>query len=234
MGGAVLAAVAAARDAGELACAPPSDALLTCANGSYGTPLALRLAAAERRPAHEVAELIAKRLPLRAEATGGFLTIKVSGLAESIAADPGYGLAAVPHPDATWPDRPRTFDNPGFRVRYAYARAAAVQRRAGALGVVPGPHEPGDPLETRLLDLLAELPGRAAQAVRESDAGVFTRHLERVADAYHDVYERCPALPRGDEKPDAAHGGRRTLAEAVRISIGNGLQMLGENPRERF
>lgn len=234
MGGAVLAAVAAARDAGELACAPPSDALLTCANGSYGTPLALRLAAAERRPAHEVAEVIAKRLPLRSEAVGGFLTIKASGLAESIAAEEGYGLAAVPRPASPWPDRPRTFGNPGFSVRYAYARAAAVRREAGVLGIAPGPHEPGDPLETRLLDLLAEVPGRAAQAVRESDAAAFARHLERVAEAYHDVHERRPALPLGDEEPDARHGGRLTLAEAVRITIGNGLQMLGETPRERF
>jgi arginyl-tRNA synthetase len=234
VGGAVLAAVAAARDAGELACVPPSDALLTCANGAYGTPLALRLAAAERRPAHEIAEVIAKRLPLRSEAAGGFLTIKVSGLAESIVADETYGLAAVPRPEATWPDRPRTFGNPGFSVRYAYARAVAVGREASTLGIGPGPHKPGDPLETRLLDLLAEFPGRAAQAVREHDAEALKRHLERVAEAYHDVYERCPALPRGDEEPAAGHSGRRTLAEAVRISIGNGLQMLGETPRERL
>jgi arginyl-tRNA synthetase len=234
VGGAVLAAVAAARDAGELACVPPGDALLTCANGSYGTPLALHLAAGERRPAHEIAEVIAKRLPLRSEVAGGFLTIRISALAESVAADESYGLAPVPRPEAPWPDRPRTFDNPGFSVRYAYARAVAVGREASALGVGPGPHEPGDPLETRLVDLLAEFPARTARAVREDDAGIVKRHLERVADAYHDVHERCPALPRGDEEPGAVHGGRRTLAEAVRISIGNGLQMLGETPRERF
>jgi arginyl-tRNA synthetase len=143
-------------------------------------------------------------------------------------------LAPVPRPEVPWPDRPRTFDNPGFSVRYAYARAVAVGREASALGVGPGPHEPGDPLETRLVDLLAEFPARTARAVREDDAGIVKRHLERVADAYHDVHERCPALPRGDEEPGAVHGGRRTLAEAVRISIGNGLQMLGETPRERL
>lgn len=229
----MLAAVAAARDAGELA-SVPSDALLTCANGSYGTPLALRLAAAERRPAAEIAELIAERLPLRCTTTGGFLTIIAPGLAAGIAADEDYGRAAVPLPESTWPDRPRTFGNPGFSVRYAYARAVAVRRRADALGIAAGPHEPGDPLEIRLLDLLGEFPGRTAQAVREDDPGVVKRHLERVAEAYHDVYERCPALPNGDEEPAARHGGRRTLAEAVRITIGNGLHMLGETPRERF
>jgi arginyl-tRNA synthetase len=233
VGGAVLAAVAAARDAGELS-RVPGDALLTCANGSYGTPLALRLAAAEGRPAEEVARLIAERLPLRSETRGGFLTITAPGLAEGIAADSGYGRAAVPRPDSTWPDRPRTFGNPGFSVRYAYVRAASVRRQGTDLGIAAGPHEAGGPLEVRLLDLLGDFPRRTAQAAREGDAGVLKRHLERVAEAYHDVYERCPALPCGDEEPAPRHGARRTLAEAVRTTIGNGLYMLGETPRERL
>jgi arginyl-tRNA synthetase len=232
-----MAAVAAARDAGELA-SSPGELPLTRANGSYGTPLALRLAAAEGRPAVEVAELIARRLAgtpgvAGVEVTGpGFLTITVAShgaLAEGIvAAGAEYGRAAVPRPETTWPDRPRTFDNPGFRVRFAYARAAAVQRWGDALGIVAGPHEPADACEIRLLDLLAEFPARTAR--REPD--MLKRHLERVADAYHDVYERCPAMPRGDAEPTGRHRGRRVLAEAVRTTIGNGLTMLGETPRE--
>ena len=244
MGGAVLAAVAAARDAGELACAPPGDAFLTCANGSYGSPVALRLAAAEGRPATEIAEVIAKRLPVPAEVRDGYLAIRATGLAAAIAADPDYGRVpgAEPRPgetsrespEETWPDRPRTFDNPGFSVRFGYARAVAVLRRAVMLGIAEGPHEPAGPLEIRLLDLLAEFPAHAARGVRERDAGVLKRHLERVAYAYHDVHERCPALPRGDERPTARHAGLLTLAQAVRTTIGNGLQMLGETPRERL
>ncbi len=60
------------------------------------------------------------------------------------------------------------------------------------------------------------------------------RCLERLAGAYHDVHERCPALPRGDEKPGAVHAARVTLAEAARIALGNGLNMIGETPRERI
>jgi arginyl-tRNA synthetase len=48
--------------------------------------------------------------------------------------------------------------------------------------------------------------------------------LERTAEAYHDVHERCPA-----EEP-----ARVALAEAVEITLRNGLLMLGENPRERL
>jgi arginyl-tRNA synthetase len=234
---AVLVAVAAARDAGELS-GVPGEVPLTRVNGSYGTPLALRLAAVEGRPAIEIAELIAEWLASTpgfagVEVTGpGFLTITVEShgaLAESIAAaGAAYGRAAVPRPEVTWPDRPRTFGNPGFRVRFAYARAAAVLRRGDALGIVARPYEPADSCEIRLLDLLAEFPARAARR----DPDVLKRHLERTGDAYHDVYERCPALPSGDSEPAGRHGGRRVLAEAVRTTIGNGLSMLGETPRE--
>ncbi|TDD66330.1 hypothetical protein E1298_40470 [Actinomadura rubrisoli] len=79
-----------------------------------------------------------------------------------------------------------------------------------------------------------DLPGRAAQAARERDARPLVFCLERVAGAYHDVHERCPAVPRGDEKPGAVHAGRVSLAEAARIALGNGLNMIGETPRERI
>jgi arginyl-tRNA synthetase len=119
-------------------------------------------------------------------------------------------------------------------VRFAYARAASVRRQARDLGFGPGaPDGLDEPGEVRLLGLLAELPGRAAQAVREGAATPYKRHLVRIAAAYHDVYERCPALPKGDEPVRPRHGARLTLAEAVRIALNNGLRTLGETPEER-
>jgi arginyl-tRNA synthetase len=91
-----------------------------------------------------------------------------------------------------------------------------------------------DPRERRLLTLLADFPGRAEQAVRRNDPRPFTRHLESIADAYHDVHEQCPALPKGDEPPGARHAARLVLARAVRITVGNGLRMLGETPDDRL
>jgi arginyl-tRNA synthetase len=243
--GAVVAAVRDAVDAGELAVTVPAEAPLSSFGaGEYGTPVALRLAARQRRPAAEVAGVIAGRLAGRpglreVRVTGpGFLTIAVErpgALAAGIvAAGPSYGRVEGTVLDGGWPDRPRTFDNPGFSVRYAYARAAAVQRRAEDLGIPLG--DPGllqEADEGALLALLAELPSRAAQAARERDAVPLQRHLERVADAYHRVFEQCPALPVGDEKPGAVHAARRTLAEAVRIALTGALNMIGESPRER-
>ncbi|MGI8328935.1 DALR anticodon-binding domain-containing protein [Actinomadura scrupuli] len=240
------ALVAAVRDAvaaGELAVPIPEGAPLSWAGGAYSSPLALRLAAGAGRPAHEVAGVIAERLAMapgvrRVDVTGpGFLTIteRAPGAlaAAIVAAGERYARAELPVAGARWPDRPRTFGNPGFCVRFAYSRAAAIGRRARDLRIEradPGPLN--EPPEIRLLGLLAELPSRAGQAERERDADPLKRQLERIADVYHDVYERCPALPVGDEEPTRAHGARLTLAEAVRISLDNGLHTLGETPRE--
>jgi arginyl-tRNA synthetase len=162
----------------------------------------------------------------------GFLTITTdTPLIARI--DERYGLMAVPKA-AAWPTRPLTFDNPGFRVRFAYARASGVRRHAADLGIreITGPLD--DPRERLLLRLLADFPGRAEQAARQQNPRPFTRHLELIADAYHDVHEQCPALPRGDERAGEIHTARLGLARAVRIVLGNGLRMLGEMPDDRL
>lgn len=234
---AVMSAVRAATADGELAGEVPADAGLRWVEGSFVTALPLRLAAISGRPPRQVAEAIARRLG--GEVTGpGFLRIEppdLGALARHIAESGDYGaLSGVSGP--AWPDRPRTFDNPGFRVRFAYVRAAATGRQAGRLGLGPGAPEGwlSAPAERRLLGLMAELPGRGERAVRERDATGYRRHLVRMADAYHDVYERCPALPKGDEPAGPRHGARLTLAEAARVALNNGLRTVGETPKERL
>ncbi|NUR90739.1 MAG: anticodon-binding protein [Nonomuraea sp.] len=111
------------------------------------------------------------------------------------------------------PDFPRTWDNPGFVVRYGHARAVAVRRWAGELGV---PAEPfvAEALDHRLdrgvLRVLAELPSRRASRRPGWDG-----FLVRLAGAYHDAFEGAPPLPAGDEEPRAVHTARVRLAEAV-------------------
>jgi arginyl-tRNA synthetase len=235
----VNAARAAVAD-GELVGAVPEEALLTWKNGGYITPMPMRLTAPDHRP-RQVAELLARRLTNVGTVTvtnPGFLTItpdQPGDLASHIVETGHYGRASLPRPATVWPDRPRTFGNPGFVVRFAYARAASVRRHARDLGLARGtPKGLDDPYELTLLGRLAELPGRAAQAVREDDAAPYQRHILCLADAYHDVHEHCPALPRGDEPTMQRHGARLTLAEAVRIALNNGLRTLGENPEEHI
>lgn len=259
---AVEAAVRAAADSGEFTVPAPLDVHVTCENGVYHTPVAVRIGAAAGVSPHRVADALAGSLATApgvgaVEVTGpGFLAITPSAPAALVTAilragarygrPPGEaGPPLEPPPGRAWPDRPRTFGNPGFTVRLAYARAVMIVRNARVLDVPPpdtinemimsDPSALADPCERALLGLLAELPGRADRAVRRRDPLPFMRHLERLAMAYHDVYERCPALPAGDQRPAASpHGVRCALAEAVRVALGNGLRLVGETPADRI
>jgi arginyl-tRNA synthetase len=235
---AVVAAVRGAVADGEFtAPIPVRVPVRATASGDFATPLPLRLAGAAGRPATEIAALLATRLGRMpgvgdVRVTGpGFLSIAV-GASLISRVDETYGVIAVPQ--ASWPERPLTFDNPGFVVRFAYARAAAVRRQAAELGIraAEGPLE--DPRERRLVGLIADFPGRAEQAARTDDPRPFTRQLELIADAYHDVHEWCPALPKGDEPITGHHSARLNLAGAAYVVLGNGLRMLGETPNDHL
>jgi len=97
-------------------------------------------------------------------------------------------------------------------------------------------YEP-EPAARALLALLAD---HARLAERAADAGTgarrtpgaevrlrHARHLEAIASAFFDVYEQCPPLPCGDEKPSAAHRARLALVEATGAVLAGGLSQLG-------
>ncbi|WP_326781313.1 DALR anticodon-binding domain-containing protein [Streptomyces longwoodensis] len=146
--------------------------------------------------------------------------------------------------------------NPLFRVRYAHARTRAVHRNAADLGfearpadadLAPLPTADADlaplptadvdldtsgPAQTTLLRLLADHP-RLLSSVVPADAtrpdpgtpSRLTRHLVTLADA---VIPFLPTvLPRGAEKPSAAHRARLALADAVGSVLAGGLSLLG-------
>ncbi|MEU0970259.1 ArgS-related anticodon-binding protein NrtL [Streptomyces sp. NPDC005917] len=129
-------------------------------------------------------------------------------------------------------DRPRiTADhlvqresNPLFRVRYAHARARAVGRGAGRLGFGA---EPGDVPDApgALVTALADYPRILTAAATHRAPDRLARHLVTVADA---VLPFLPTvLPRGEEKPSAAHRARLALAEATGTVLAGGLSLLG-------
>ncbi|MEV0641982.1 ArgS-related anticodon-binding protein NrtL [Streptomyces sp. NPDC050619] len=142
---------------------------------------------------------------------------------------------ALLHPAAH--DRPRISDdhlvqsegNPLFRVRYAYARTRALTRNAADLGFTAGPAETA-PAETApatapLLTLLADHPRILTTAATHHAPDRLARHLVTVADA---VVPFLPTvLPRGEEKPSAAHRSRLALAEAAGTVLAGGLSLLG-------
>ncbi|MEU1407215.1 ArgS-related anticodon-binding protein NrtL [Streptomyces sp. NPDC005728] len=143
-------------------------------------------------------------------------------------------------------DRPRiTADhlvqregNPLFRVRYAHARVRAVCRNAGRLGfgAETGPVEARDALDTRdahdIVTALADHPRILTAAATHRAPDRLARHLVTVADA---VLPFLPTvLPRGEEKPSAAHRARLALAEAAGTVLAGGLSLLGIDAPEHL
>ena len=216
----------AVRDAvaeGEIDVPVPGDVVVFSRGpGIFESPVALRLGVDPQIIARRVGGVV----------TGdGFVrvVVPVEQVVEAVVREPLPSL-----PAGGWDEWPRTFENPGFSVRYAYARACWVGRWAADLEIRPGSLLDVTEEELALVGALGDVPGRARQAERERDARPFMLCLEKVAEAYHDVHERCPAIPKGDEEPGAVHAGRVGLAEAVRVVLGNGLNVIGEIPRERI
>ncbi|MFD7460288.1 MULTISPECIES: ArgS-related anticodon-binding protein NrtL [unclassified Streptomyces] len=143
--------------------------------------------------------------------------------------------------------------NPLFRVRYAHARTRALGRNAADLGFTsePGPLGDLDHIEDHaddhiddradgragghvdpLLASLADHPRVLAAAATHRAPDRLARHLVTVADA---VLPILPAvLPRGEEKPSAAHRARLALAEAAGTVLAGGLSLLGIDAPEHL
>ncbi|MFI9826177.1 ArgS-related anticodon-binding protein NrtL [Streptomyces sp. NPDC051913] len=152
---------------------------------------------------------------------------------------------ALLHPAAH--DRPRITDehlvqregNPLFRVRYAHARTRALSHNAAELGFTAVPGALGDPAAVTelttpgdLAPLLADHPRILAQAAAHQAPDRLARHLVTVADAVLAVLPTV--LPRGDEKPSAAHRARLALAEAAGTVLAGGLSLLGIDAPEHL
>ncbi len=91
-------------------------------------------------------------------------------------------------------------DIPAYAVRYAHAHAVSALRQAADLGLSLGeaaefgPRPLAHPSEQVLLDELSWLPERVAGAARRARPDTFPRYLERLAGAYFDCHEQCPAV----------------------------------------
>ncbi|MFJ4548882.1 ArgS-related anticodon-binding protein NrtL [Streptomyces sp. NPDC088817] len=121
--------------------------------------------------------------------------------------------------------------NPLFRVRYAHARVRALGRNAADLGfgAEAGPVDVAPP---DLLTLLADHPRVLARAADHHAPDVLARHLVSVADAVLPFL--ATVLPRGEEKPSAAHRARLALAEAAGTVLAGGLSLLGVDAPEHL
>lgn len=128
--------------------------------------------------------------------------------------------------------------NPLFRVRYVHARTRALARNAadlgfaaepGALGEADAGADAGDErvllAAPATLAALADHPRVLAAAAEHRAPDRLARHLVAVADAALPLLPGV--LPRGGEKPSAAHRARLALAKAVGAVLAGGLSLLG-------
>ncbi|WP_258543991.1 DALR anticodon-binding domain-containing protein [Streptomyces ipomoeae] len=76
-----------------------------------------------------------------------------------------------------------------------------------------------------LLTALTEYPPTLARAATHRAPDRLARHLVVIADAL--LAFQHTVLPRGDEKPSAAHRARLALAEAAGTVLAGGLSLLG-------
>jgi arginyl-tRNA synthetase len=132
----------------------------------------------------------------------------------------------------------RTNDNPVFYVQYAHARLAGIARNAAAAGVR---REDGfDPTlldhetDTVLLTTLAEFPRVVLQAAQLREPHRVARYLEELAGHFHRWYDATRVTPRAEESVTDAHRARLWLAEAARVVLANGLDLLGVGAPERM
>jgi arginyl-tRNA synthetase len=60
------------------------------------------------------------------------------------------------------------------------------------------------------------------------------RYLEELASTFHKFYDECRVLPRGDEQPEPLHAARLLLVDATRVTLANGLRLLGVSAPDRM
>lgn len=131
----------------------------------------------------------------------------------------------------------QTSDNPVFYVQYAHARLSSIVRNAAELGVDKATLDPSllaHERESVLLGALAEFPRVVETAARFAEPHRIARYLEDTASTFHKFYDECRVLPMGDEAATDTHRARLWLVEATRVTIANGLDLLGVTAPERM
>ncbi len=124
-------------------------------------------------------------------------------------------------------------DVPAYAVRYAHAHAVSALRQAADLGLGLGepaefgPRRLAHPSEQVLLAELSWLPERVAGAARRARPDTFPRYLERLAGAYFDCHEQCPAVWPGMTVGGPQIAARLWLAAATATALRAGLDLLG-------
>jgi arginyl-tRNA synthetase len=127
-------------------------------------------------------------------------------------------------------------ENPVFYVQMANARINSIGRVAAERGIERVPLEDVDlgllehRRELELLRVLERYPDAVVTAARERAPHKITTWVRDLATAVHGFYHDCPILH--PDTPDGLRQARWWLAEAARIGLRSGLELLGATAPE--
>jgi arginyl-tRNA synthetase len=131
----------------------------------------------------------------------------------------------------------RSEENPVYYVQYAHARICSILERAREEGIDPDQQvreaDLGgliEPEERTLLRLIADFPETVADAAETFEPQRLTTWLRDLAAAFHPFYHNHRVL--GVEP--GLQAARLALCEGIRLTLANGLTLLGVNAPEQM
>ena len=135
--------------------------------------------------------------------------------------------------------RDRSERNPVFKIQYAHARLRSIERKAAEVGLaLPGPGEARLELlvsvdEKELAKRVGAWPETLERAAREREPQVVARYLLDLATDFHGYVSDARRHRVLADDRDLARA-RLALTQAVRITLANGLGLLGITAPERM
>jgi arginyl-tRNA synthetase len=135
--------------------------------------------------------------------------------------------------------RERSDRNPVYKIQYAHARLCSIERQAGERGVqLPSPDDvPAErlslPEEIELIKTLGRYPEIVLRAMRDRGPHQIARYLLGLATEFH-TYISDGRAHRVLSDDAALQAARLGLVRGIRVSLANGLALLGIAAPERM
>lgn len=126
-----------------------------------------------------------------------------------------------------------TSENPVYYIQYAHARINSILRKAGENGLKPATDEFSRLGEEEELDLIRKIgtfPDILEMCAAQKDPYALVSYLQELASGFHKFYDRHQVIGE-----DARLSGERLgLIEAAKITLANGLHLLGVQAPEKM